>query len=314
MDAERSLQIRTGVFTLAVLVALATIILFVTQEGGLFTARYRLYAHFDNIEGLTVNGPIWLAGNNVGRVSAISFLSPGSDKAVRVELDLDASVRHRVRSDSRASVGTIGLLGDKYVELTIGSELADGIDPGGVILTSESATFSELATKGRELLDNMVEISASTERMVGQFEQEMGGESLAHTVAALQRIVEEIETGDGLLHEVVYEPTGGDAITAVEDSAESLRDIMHEIREGDGLLHELIYAPEGEQAALDSIAESATRLNSVLEKIDGGEGTLGALINDPALYEDLRLLVSGAQQSTLLRTLINFVREEDAQN
>ena len=68
-----------------------------------------------NIEGLTVNGPVWLAGNNVGRVSAITFLAPDAEKAIRVELDLDSRIQHRIRLDSVAMIGA----------------LANAEDPGG---------------------------------------------------------------------------------------------------------------------------------------------------------------------------------------
>ena len=62
---------------------------------------------------------------------------------------------------------------------------------------------------------------------------------------------------------------------------------------------------------VEALADSTVRLDQILRKIDEGEGTLGALVNDPAVYEDLRLLVSGARRSALLRTLIDYVRPED---
>jgi phospholipid/cholesterol/gamma-HCH transport system substrate-binding protein len=310
LDPERSVQVRTGIFTLAVLAALATVVLFLTQEGGLFTPRYRLYAHFDNIEGLTVNGPVWLAGNNVGRVSAITFLAPDAEKAIRVELDLDSRIQHRIRLDSVAMIGTIGLLGDKYIEISLGSEGTGALGRDEVIGTVETPTFAELAAQGRELLENMVQITDSTQRMVVRFERDMGTESLASTVGAIQRLVQEVEHGSGLLHQVIYDDAGSETLVALSETAGSLRDILREIEEGQGPLHQLIYAPQGQQSTLASVSEAATHLDSVLGKIDEGEGTLGALVNDPSLYEELRLLASGARESALLRTLINFVRED----
>ena len=121
MDSEQRVQVRTGLFTLVVLVAAAVVVLFLTREGGLFTPTYALYADFDNIQGLTQNAPVHLAGNHVGRVRSIYFLGPGAERAIRVELEIDSGVRERIRSDSLAMIQTIGLLGDKYVALTLGS-------------------------------------------------------------------------------------------------------------------------------------------------------------------------------------------------
>jgi phospholipid/cholesterol/gamma-HCH transport system substrate-binding protein len=311
MEAERRVQVRTGFFTLGVLVAAAIAILFLTREGGLFTPRYALYADFSNIEGLTLNAPVYLAGNNVGRVRSIEFRAPGEPQAVRVGLDVDARVAERIRPDSRAMIGTIGLLGDKYVELSIGSSLEPPLRGGDVVETTESATFMELAAKGRVLLDNMVELTAATERVVTSFEEEMGSRNLASLLGAMERVVQAVESEQGLVHGLFYDPEGGRLIADLRESARGVRDVVDEVRSGSGPLHELIYAADGDLPAFTSAAESARRLNSILTKVDSGQGTLGALVNDPTLYEDLKLVVGGARDSALVRGLIDYVREED---
>jgi phospholipid/cholesterol/gamma-HCH transport system substrate-binding protein len=309
LDSEQTVQVRTGFFTLAVLVGIATVVLFLSQEGGLFTPRYTLFTDFDNIEGLTVNAPVYLSGNNVGRVSAIRFRAAGAEKAIRVEMDLDSSIQERIRTDSEAIIGTIGLLGDKYVEVTIGSG-GDAIAESGLVPSSEAASFRALEAKGRELLDNLVGISASTDRILAQFDEEMGGESIVQTLGGIRRLLRDVEKEDGLLHALIYDPAGGESITEMRETLRSTRSILAEIQTGNGLLHSLVYAPEGESPALDSFADSARRLDSVLGKVDRGEGTLGLLVNDPSLYEDTRLLLSGARDSLLLKALIEYVREE----
>ena len=310
MDPERKVHIRTGFFTLAVLFAAAVAILFLTREGGLFTPRYTLYAHFSNIEGLTVNAPVYLAGNNVGRVAAIDFRQPGELKAIRVAFDLDARVDERIRPDSRAMIGTIGLLGDKYVEISIGTSAEPALPDKGVVESTESATFMELAAKGRELLVNMVELTGSAERLVASFEQEMGSENLASLIASIDRVVQSVEQEDGLAHALFYDEGGGEIVGDLQESARGMREIVDEIREGDGPLHKLVYPSADDPHAFDDAAAAARNLNSILEKIDSGEGTLGAFVNDPTLYEDLKLVMGGARDSSLVRGLIDFVREE----
>jgi phospholipid/cholesterol/gamma-HCH transport system substrate-binding protein len=310
VDAERRVQIRTGFFTLAVLVAAAAVILFLTREGGLFTPRYTLYADFGNIEGLTLNAPVYLAGNNVGRVASIEFRRPGQTKAIRVALDIDARVHERIRPDSRAMIGTIGLLGDKYVEVSIGASADPPLPDRGVVETTESATFMELAAKGRELLVNMVELTGSAERLVASFEEEMGSQNLASLIGAMDRVVQSVEQEEGLAHALFYDEAGGEVVSDLRDSARGIREMIDLIREGDGPLHNLIYASDGDTPALDSAAEATRNLNSILVKIDSGEGTLGAFVNDPTLYEDLKLVLGGARDSMLVRGLVDFVKED----
>ncbi len=318
MEAERRLQIRIGTFVLVVLVALGVVVASLNREGGLFTPRYTLYADFNNIDGLFVNSPVRLAGNHVGRVKDISFLPPGSQRAMRVELDVDATVRDRIRSDSVSSVHMNGLLGDMYIEISLGTDAGEPIPGGGMVASRDPVPFSQLADNSTELLDNLVSFSASAERIVGTFEETMGTESVASTIGSLRNIVHEIETGDGMLHAMIYDDSGGmgeELRSAMRDLRRSLgrvNEILAQVEDGDGLLHDFIYGAEDtDVSTLAAMRGASERLESVLRKIDEGEGSLGALVNDPTVYEDLKLLLSGARKSALLRGMIEFVKDED---
>jgi phospholipid/cholesterol/gamma-HCH transport system substrate-binding protein len=311
VETERQTQVRIGTFVLLVLVAAAVVVLFLTREGGLFTPTYLLHADFDNIEGLTENAPVHLAGNHVGRVRSIYFLDPDSEKAIRVELEVDSRLGDRIRSDSLAMIQTIGLLGDKYIALSLGSPDAAALPEGTPLQTIEPINFEEVAVQGKQLLRHLTGLARSSEKVVGRFEEEMGGESVAHTVGAIQRIIEEIEDGEGILHALVYGDTGSDTMEELRASLVQLRAVLTEIQEGDGTLHQLVYGDDEGASSLEAVSDAARRLDRILLKIDEGEGTLGALVNDPTLYEEFRLLVGGARRSTLLRTLIEYVRPED---
>jgi phospholipid/cholesterol/gamma-HCH transport system substrate-binding protein len=313
VDSERQIQTRIGLFTLIVLAAVAAVVLFLTREGGLFTATYVLHADFDNIQGLTESAPVRLAGNNVGRVRSIYFLGPNAPVAIRVELEVDAGVRDRVRKDSKAMIQTIGLLGDKFVALSLGSPDSEPLEGAGPLDTVEPINFEEVAEEGRRLVGHLTGLARSSENVVGHFEAEMGGRSLAATLGAVQRLVAEIERGNGLLHKLVYAEEGPGTLDELDDMVGQVRSILGEIQNGRGTLHELIYPPEDEAASLTAIADAARSLDRILRKVDEGEGTLGALVNDPSLYEETRLLVGGARRSVLLRTLIDYVRPEDSE-
>jgi phospholipid/cholesterol/gamma-HCH transport system substrate-binding protein len=310
VETERRLELRAGAFSLIVLVALGAVI-FTMTRGGVFRPRYTLYAEYDNIEGLLVNDPVHLAGHNVGRVRAIEFLRLGGHRAIRVALDLDASVQERIRADSLASVHMRNLLGDMYVSVSLGGEASVPLVDGQTIRSLDPTSFLALADRAAELVDNLVSISSSARSIVGEFDQAMGTRTVAETLGSLRRISEQVERGDGLLHALVFRPEGARSLRELDDAAAALGRVLREVEQGDGALHSLIYAEPGERSTLGRIDDAATRLDSVLEKVDRGEGTLGLLVNDPSLYEDTRLLVKGANESRLLRALIDYVRPDD---
>jgi phospholipid/cholesterol/gamma-HCH transport system substrate-binding protein len=327
VDTDRSTAVRTGIFTIGVLLALALIVASLNRDSGLFVSRYRLFANFDNIEGLFANSPVRLAGTHIGRVTDVRFLPAGSEQAVRVELDLEASVRERIRSDSVASIHQSGVLGDMYIEITLGSEAGEVLEDGTTLASREPLSFRALADAGGELLENLVSVSASADRIVGEFDEAMGTESISSTLGSLKNIVTEIEKGDGFLHGMIYDdagPAAQDLAQAVAElrgglgefrgSFRRVNKLLAEVESGEGLMHDLFYGADEEgMTTFASLQSSAVRLESVLRKIDEGEGSLGALLNDPTVYEDLKLLVGGARESALLRGLIDFVRREENQ-
>ena len=81
---------------------------------------------------------------------------------------------------------------------------------------------------------------------------------------------------------------------------------MREVAEGEGILHTLIYERPRDQDMVNQLVTAGTRLNSILGKIDAGDGTLGLLVNDPSLYEDLTTLLGGAQRSLVIRSMVRM--------
>ena len=111
-----------------------------------------------------------------------------------------------------------------------------------------------------------------------------------------------------MLNSLIYaEDTTG--VADIQESLDSLSDILLEVKNGDGLLHALIYDEESGRLSDEAVA-AVTRLNSVLKKIEEGEGTLGLLASDPSLYEDMTMLFGGAQRSVVLRTLVRMATDE----
>lgn len=307
MEGSRRISIVVGAFVLAALAALALTILTLSSQQGVFRHRYRLVAYFENVQGLMANAPVWLAGRQVGRVQSVVFSAPGSGRpALRVLLQVDADVQDRIRADSLASIGTIGLLGDRYVEVSIGSESAPQLPDGGELATVTPTNVSQVIDRGARTLENVATLAENLNNVVADFGQATGGRRLAESVGALAEIVEQIQQGKGLLHSVIYDNYQGGGVASVERSLVTFEGILDEIAHGDGVLHTLIYEAPTEQDVVLEAIEAGSRLNSILAKVDRGEGTFGLLLNDPTLYEDLKRLIGGAQRSRAVRTLINL--------
>lgn len=141
----RTLEMSVGLFLLAGIAALVVLALRVSglsvtpQEN-----TYTLHASFDNVAGLTTRGRVNIAGVTVGKVTGIEY-----DKETftgRVTMAIDKRVDN-LPVDSTASIITAGLLGEKYIALSVGGEERVLVDGDEVYDTQSSLVLEELIGK-----------------------------------------------------------------------------------------------------------------------------------------------------------------------
>jgi len=136
MYASWTTKLIVGLFALAGIVALAILSLRLGKIELFSSKGYVIYANFDNISGLKTGDQVEIAGVQVGKVIAISL----KDYRAHVGLRLNQGVH--VDTDAIASIKTSGIIGDKYVSVSLGSGEHDIAD-GGVIRRTQSAFVLE---------------------------------------------------------------------------------------------------------------------------------------------------------------------------
>ncbi len=134
-------ELVVGIF---VIVGIVALIYLSVSLGGikLFgSENYNVFASFDSVTGLKVGAKVEIAGVEVGKVSGIEL---DEDQAV-VEMDILNDVK--IADDSVASIRTQGIIGDKYVKLSLGGS-EEYIENAGDIFETESAiSLEELVSK-----------------------------------------------------------------------------------------------------------------------------------------------------------------------
>jgi phospholipid/cholesterol/gamma-HCH transport system substrate-binding protein len=307
MDGNRRLSLVVGAFVLVAVGAAAIAILSLSSQQGVWRDRYRLVGYFDNVQGLIPNAPVWLAGKQVGRVESVTFENRGAVRpAVKVVLQIDRDVSEQIRANSSASIGTMGLLGDRYVEVSLGTRDTPELSEGDELHTVSPTDVNLVIEKGASALENVALLAANLNEVVTDFRANVGGERLAKSIGAVANIVQNVEEGHGLLHSLIYDEYKGSGVGSIDHSLATFEGILNEIAHGDGVLHSLIYDELQEQDLVLEALAAGAKANSILAKVDSGEGTLGLLVNDPTLYEEIKLLVGGARRSAVVRTMIDL--------
>jgi len=283
-----SRKLRVGLFVGGTLLVLAIFILLVGDVGYLFKkAGYTLNVDVPSAAGLDSKAVVKMAGVKIGFVRDIRLVGIQA----RVVISVESNVR--VPVDSTATFSTLGLLGEKYVEISPGKSseycrdgavipgaLAVGFDQIGGLLSSLGGELQAAAASLRGTLD---------EEMRAKFKAALDG--AAGAAGELRAFLAQNRGGVESLVQGASRTMDGIGQTAAEAAADLaktlalLRDTIQENR-------------EGLKADLAKIGEAAEKLQSILDRIDRGEGSAGKLIREPGLYDEARQALTSVQNTT----------------
>ena len=133
MSPETTAARRVGALVLAALAVLALAVLLIGDRQNLFQPKNRYFVRFVSVVGLRQGSDVQLNGVNVGSVERIVLPADTGENLLEVWITVDARYEQRIRRDSVARIKTLGLLGDKYLELTSGSPATEPIPEEGEI-------------------------------------------------------------------------------------------------------------------------------------------------------------------------------------
>lgn len=266
MAQRRSLawtELRVGILVIASFALLALAIFFIGGESGFLTPKYTITAYFTNANNLRSGAEVQLEGVTVGNVSAVRISKlPEPEKAVEAELRLDERYRNIIRTDSKISIKTIGLLGDSAVDITRGSEAGHVVADGGFIQGTEEGDIRKIVQGTNDFIANLQVLSDK-----------------------FRDLAERVDRGEGTLGKFMTD-------TAIYDNANlAVKEAVSLVRDahvGDGTVGRLISDDELYQ----KVNITMDRVNSLVAKVESGHGTAGKFINDPALYNKADALVA----------------------
>jgi len=286
---ERRQKLRVGVFVLIGLVAFLGMIYALGARARLFEPRYTIHAEFNEVGGLVEGATVRLAGVQIGRVTGVRLpAEPGG--RVRVDLTIGRQFANRVRKDSVARLETQGLLGDKIVELSVGTVAAAAVKSGDIIDSQESQDIGRVMAQSGQVVKSVSALAESLRETAQKLNQSGLIEEAVATVASAHkvtdqvgRVVAEVERGKGWAHAIVYEePVMLKRLTATTQS------LLDRVQRGEGAVGVLV-SPESTASAKRFVA-ALDRLSRVVEQPSPEDGVLPALLFDPkyrALLDDV---------------------------
>lgn len=294
-------EVKIGIFAVVMLLALWAGIRFLSGID-IFSRNITYCAAYSNVSGLQTAAPVTIHGVKVGTVESISFdPSKGSD----VNVTIAVKRQYQLPKDTRAVIYNDGIMGGKAIMLELGTD-AEVLKRGDKIISVAGADL--MATAGNELGDLKVKIVAVAESLTATLQNvnklvEQNTENLTGTMSNLNSISSSL---DGVLKTERKNIEG--IVTSLNGLAEMLDQNTERFDRIIGNIDDV--AEQLEQAQVDSLVRAFTstadNLTQLLATVNSGKGSLGELMNDKALYDNL------AEASANLSALLADLKEHPA--
>lgn len=261
-------QLKVGITVLVASVTLGVLILMMSGTGGLFTPKIVLKAYFDNASGLRAGAPVRFQGVDIGNVIRIRVVPEKPLTPVEVSMKVSSKYRAALHTDSVTSLETAGVLGETYLEIDSSQARGPLIQDGAVMAIREHPDFQDVVRSSQGTLQNMDAL-----------------------LKRLDRIVAFVESGQGSIGKLIYDPT---LYNRLNSTLNEFQSVVTQISQGKGSIGKLIQTDELYQKANVSV----DKLNTIIDEIQQGKGSVGKFLKDPALYDNANQTVANFKKIT----------------
>jgi phospholipid/cholesterol/gamma-HCH transport system substrate-binding protein len=332
MDRERGLEIKVGLFVILTVALGALALILLGRSRHVFEPRATLHATFADVQGLVQGAPVRVSGVNVGTVSRMMFVRAARRPLIRVDMELSQSSLGLVRADSVARISSQGLLGDKIVEISAGSTAATQLAPGGEIQSATAPDLDMMLRQAGAVLDDARRLADRAATAVDQFADRKTVAAMRDSMLHIHALLHEADRGGGLVHALFYDHrTAGELDRLVASADRLVSHVDRTVGRIDGVL--AATDDDGRQL-VNNVSRAARDVSVVAQRIDrspvlpnlerasgdladltryvkSGQGTVGALIVDPTIYDQLVSVLGGIGRSRILRALVRYAISRD---
>ncbi|MHB8846742.1 MAG: MlaD family protein [Nitrospirota bacterium] len=284
----------------------SVILLWMTMMVGKFDVGkpkgYTVTATFDTVSGLDLKAAVRMAGVQVGTVEVVEL----DDSKAKVILRIDPKVK--IPKGAEAAVKTMGLLGDKYVDLIppqvipgqTGQERSGFYREGDrVERTVPSSDADQLISKLSAIADDIKKVTGSMSNVFGSQRGEKSMEDILHDLRETTANIKDFS--------YALNNDGSELIARLNELAENLNGVVNDNKDN------LKVTMENVREASKSAEMALASIENVTKKIDRGEGTLGKLVTDDSMYTSIDSAAKGVSDYVSkierLKTTIAFRSE-----
>jgi phospholipid/cholesterol/gamma-HCH transport system substrate-binding protein len=291
-------QLKVGSLIIVALLIMTLAMYKLGQAANLFGSRYELVTLLKDVAGLREGGSVTIAGQLAGVVKEIELLPVDADttRNLRVVFEINEDLRDQVRADSRARLRTMGLLGDKVLEVSVGTRRYSPLTEGDTVPSEPALDYEAIIAQAGGAVDDVVALTRDLRSLTGGIVRGEGTvgqlvtnralyDQLTSTMARMNATLSRIQQSQGTLGRLIDDPTMYTRLVSVLRSADSL---FVSINNSEGTFGKLI-RDTTLYANMVGVAQSA---DSVMRMLTNPNGMAGRLLTDHQLYDQLNKLAT----------------------
>jgi phospholipid/cholesterol/gamma-HCH transport system substrate-binding protein len=290
--ARKDRNISLGVFLMFFLgfFLIGFIVYMVAENQKYFEKKYSLYMHLPNAQGLNSGAFVALSGLKIGVVGKMQLNTEIERLGIITEIKIGEEYQEYITTSSVAMIKTMGILGDKYVDITIGKPGEETLQAGNFIKSDPGIDpyefMDDAAKMVTELKKTLYNIEVLTSEatagkgIVGKLFKDPASEAkFDRLLANTERISDGLAKGKGSLGRILQDTT---LYVRLNNSAENFQAILDSMHNGKGAFAQLL----ADTAFYPRLRAMAVKTDSLLYRLQHG-GTVAKLLNDEQLYQNL---------------------------
>jgi phospholipid/cholesterol/gamma-HCH transport system substrate-binding protein len=346
-------ELKVGLFVIAGLALSMAGIFLIGNTTRLWDPKAEYRTAFADVAGLKPGAPVRMGGLDIGSVTSVGYNKDLGDTRIFANMSIVQVQAARIRTDTVATIVNKGLLGDKMIQLSVGSPKAPRLAPHGLIPSEEPAdvlsSFNKVAAEAEQAIQNLeplakalgdARLSDDLKDSVGDIRAMLdaivqGNGPIHHlffdrqqaervndlldglnqasarldaTLNDVQDLTDHVRRGPGIAHALIYD---GEMSKEVAGSMVEIHADLRAIREGNGLAHALLYGDGPSDHLMSNVNAMSDDLRAIVAGVREGKGTIGGLLVDPSIYEDIKSAIGNVERNEVLRAFVRYSIKAD---
>ncbi len=283
MRNDNKKSVIVGIFVLIGIIILVAGIFTLGGQQKKFVKSIRLKAVFDDVAGLQTGNNVWFSGVKIGTVRKVNFYG---DSQVEIEMNVEQKVQDFIRKDSKATIGSDGLIGNKIIVIYGGTTQAPAIEDGDRLIAEMPLDTDKMMETLQENNNNLVTITENLKVLTSKIADGQGIVGTVMTDSLLgenfRRIITNLERAAINSNQMTGE------LNKFSSNLNREGTLFHDLANDKQMFQNLTKSIESLQETADNAKVMTDNLNTTTEKFNRDDNAIGILLNDAAFADRLK--------------------------